>query len=129
MRLISYFDDDGMLRPGLVQGALVAPIDAPDMRAFIELSPEKRKERVGVPRLEAAALAATMAGRGNADRPGVGPAQHGQDHGGTRRAGLWLPARRRAGFSQAGRGLAVGAMNGCRCQSRVYGESADRTQS
>ena len=56
MRLISYFDDDGMLRPGLVQGALVAPIDAPDMRAFIELPPEKRKERIGTPKLDAAAL-------------------------------------------------------------------------
>ena len=56
MRLISYFDDDGTLRPGLLHEALVASIDAPDMRSFIELPPEKRKERIGTPKLDAAAL-------------------------------------------------------------------------
>jgi len=56
MRLISYFDDDGTLRPGLLRDTLVARIDAPDMRAFIELPPERRAERIATPTLDAAAL-------------------------------------------------------------------------
>ena len=56
MRLISYFDDDGTLRPGVLHDTLVAPIDAPDMRAFIELPAERRNERIGRPTLDAAAL-------------------------------------------------------------------------
>ncbi len=56
MRLISYFDDDGTLRPGVLHDTLVAPIDAPDMRAFIALPSERRNERIGRPTLDAAAL-------------------------------------------------------------------------
>ncbi len=56
MRLISYFDDDGTLRPGVMQGAHVAPIDAPDMHSFIELPAERRKDRIGSAQLDAAAL-------------------------------------------------------------------------
>lgn len=56
MRLISFYDDDGTLRPGLLRDDLVARIDAPDMRAFVELAPERRAERIGAPELDAAAL-------------------------------------------------------------------------
>ncbi len=56
MRLISFYDDDGTLRPGLLRDDLVARIDAPDMRAFVELRPERRAERIGAPELDAAAL-------------------------------------------------------------------------
>ena len=56
MRLISFCDDDGTLRPGLLRDDLVARIDAPDMRAFVELAPERRAERIGAPELDAAAL-------------------------------------------------------------------------
>ncbi len=56
MRLISFYDDDGTLRPGVLREAHVARIDAPDMRAFVELPPERRAERIGAPELDAAAL-------------------------------------------------------------------------
>ncbi len=56
MRLISFYDDDGSLRPGLLRDAFVARIDAPDMRAFVELPLERRAERIGAPNLDAAAL-------------------------------------------------------------------------
>jgi len=43
MRYVSYYDDRGEVRPGLVDGARIREIAAPSLRAYIALAPAQRE--------------------------------------------------------------------------------------
>lgn len=46
MSYVSFFDEAGVLRPGLLQGELVRVIDSPTLRDYIALPPSRRNDRL-----------------------------------------------------------------------------------
>jgi len=47
MRLVSFIDAQGRVRPGILEGETVRVINAPDVRSYIALSPDRRGAALG----------------------------------------------------------------------------------